>query len=172
MGVQTAITLDEYLHTSYPNPDREFRDGELIERSMPDSLHGECQGLFCVFFGQFRNKLRLYACPETRLRLPNNRVLIPDISVFHPSKPARVPDSPPLVVIEILSRDDLPGAVREKLQEYIDWGVPHVWLVDPDSRRLYSFDKELIEVESLKIAELGIEVRPDDIFDPELNTVT
>ena len=35
MGVQTAISLEEYLHTSYHGLDREFRDGEVVERTMP-----------------------------------------------------------------------------------------------------------------------------------------
>ena len=76
-----------------------------------------------------------------------------------------VPDSPPLVAIEVLSPDDRLSAVREKLQEYRAWGVPHVWLVDPHSRRLYNCDTGLTEVTSFAVPELGVNLGPAEIFD-------
>ncbi len=98
------------------------------------------------------------------MRLSPSRVLIPDIAVFHPVEPPRVPDSPPLVVIEVLSLDDRLTEVREKLREYRVWGVPHVWLVDPHSRRFYTCDDRLTEVTELTIPELEITLTPPDIF--------
>jgi Uma2 family endonuclease len=165
MGVQTAIPIDEYLHTSFEGTDREYRDGEVVERSMPDYLHGKCQLLLGALFIALRNRLKLYPCTETRMRLPNNRVLIPDVAVFHPSEPLNVPDSPPLIAIEVLSSDDRMSQVRSKLEEYRAWGVPHVWLVDPYSRRLYDCQEKLNEVDALRIGELDIELKPADIFD-------
>ena len=91
--------------------------------------------------------------------------MIPDVSVFHPSKPPELPDSPPLVAIEILSPDDRFSVVEAKLEEYREWGVPHVWLVDPESQRFYALERTLQPVETLPIPELGIEVRPSDIFE-------
>jgi Uma2 family endonuclease len=91
--------------------------------------------------------------------------LIPDVAVFYPTEPSRVPDAPPLLVAEVLSLDDRLTAVREKLEEYKAWGVPHVWLVDPHGKRLYICDKGLMEVTSLQVPELGIELQPDRIFD-------
>jgi Uma2 family endonuclease len=55
--------------------------------------------------------------------------------------------------------------VRNKLAEYRAWGVTHVWLVDPHSKRMYTRDAELVEVPTLKIPELGVEVTPADIFE-------
>jgi Uma2 family endonuclease len=165
MATQTAIPIEEYLHTSYEGTDREFRDGEIIERSMPDSLHGKCQLLLGVFFMALRKRLQLHAVSETRVRLPNRRVLIPDVAVFHPSEPPLLPDSAPLVAIEVLSPDDRFSEVRSKLEEYRVWGVPHVWLIDPHSRRLFNYERGLHEVETLRIEELGIELTPPDAFD-------
>ena len=73
--------------------------------------------------------------------------------------------NPPLIAIEVLSLDDRLSAVREKLDEYKNWGVPHVWLVDPHARRLYTCDAGLTEVPSLAIPELGVELRPDQVFE-------
>jgi len=76
-----------------------------------------------------------------------------------------VPDTHALVVAEVLSIDDRLTAVREKLEEYRAWGVPHVWLVDPHGKRLYMCEQGLVEVTSLKIPDLSIELLPNRIFD-------
>lgn len=99
------------------------------------------------------------------MKLRDGLYLIPDVAVFWPSLPALVPDSPPLVAIEVLSTDDRLTAVRNKLQEYCAWGVGHVWLVDPHSRRLYTCDTGLTEVNSFYIPELDLRVEPKDLFD-------
>jgi Uma2 family endonuclease len=66
---------------------------------------------------------------------------------------------------KILSPADRLTEVREKLEEYRAWGVPHIWLVDPHSRRLYSCGVGLREVPSFTIAELDVEVTPDQVFE-------
>jgi Uma2 family endonuclease len=165
MGAKTAISLEQYLHTTFPDVDREYRDSEIVERSLPDYLHGRVQGAIFAFFWALRTEVALFPCVETRMRLRSNLVLIPDVVVFYPSEPARVPDTPPLVVAEVLSLDDRLTAVREKLEEYKAWGVPHVWLVDPHTKRLYMRDQGLVEVCSLQIPELGIELLPNRIFE-------
>jgi Uma2 family endonuclease len=170
MGTKAAISVEEYLHTSFPGVDCEYRDGELVERAMPEYLHGRIQALIAFFFELLRKRLSVFASVETRVKLREGLYLIPDVSVFWPTPPASAPDSPPpdappLVAIEVLSPDDRLTAVREKLQEYRAWGVGHVWLVDPHSRRLYTCDTGLTEVTSFSIPELGITLSPDQIFD-------
>jgi Uma2 family endonuclease len=166
MAAKTAIPVDEYLHTSFPGVDCEYRDGELVERTMPDYLHSRTQALLGFFFEALRKRLSVYTCPELRMRVREGLYLIPDVAVFWPSAPALlVPDSAPLVAIEILSPDDRLTAVREKLQEYRAWGVPHVWLVDPHSRRLYTCDAGLTEVNSFSIPELNVTLGPAEVFE-------
>ncbi len=165
MGAKSAISLAQYLHTTFPDVDREYRDGEIVERSLPDYLHGRVQGAIFAFFWALRTELALFPCVETRMRLRSNLVLIPDVAVFYPTEPSLVPDAPPLLVAEVLSVDDRLTTVREKLEEYKTWGVAHVWLVDPHGRRLYVCDKSLMEVTSLHLPELGIELLPGRVFD-------
>ncbi|MES1262304.1 MAG: Uma2 family endonuclease [Acidobacteriota bacterium] len=164
MGVPAAISLDEYLRTSFPDLDREFRDGELVERSTPDCLHAKAQGLLFLFFSSLSERFHVYPSIETRMLLSARRALISDVAVFHPAAPPRIPDAPPLAAIEILSLDDRLTEVREKLDEYRAWGVPHVWLTDPYSRRLYTCEDRLNEAAILQIPELGIDVTPSDVF--------
>jgi len=39
MGAKTGLSAEEYLRTTFADLDREYRDGELVERSLPDYLH-------------------------------------------------------------------------------------------------------------------------------------
>lgn len=165
MDTRAGVSVEEYLHTSFPDLDREYRDGELVERTLPDYLHGKTQALLVAFFAALRKKLPVFACVETRMKIRTGLYLIPDVAVFYPAEPDLVPESPPLVAIEVLSLDDRLSEVRAKLEEYRSWGVPHVWLVDPHSRRMYNLEAGLHEVPSLPVPKLGVEVTPSDLFE-------
>jgi Uma2 family endonuclease len=165
MGTKAALSVEQYLHTSFPDLDMEYRDGEVVERSLPTYLHGKTQFLILAFFGALRRTHSLHACAETRMRLRAGLYLIPDVAVFHPDEPGEVPDFPPLIAIEILSPDDRLAAVRDKLEEYRAWGVAHVWLVDPYSKRMYTCNGELAEVQALAVPELGVELKASDVFE-------
>jgi len=164
MSVNTALSVEEYLHTSFPDLDREYRDGELVERCFADYPHGRTQGRLSAWFATRHSHLPLYPCTETQMRVRPNRYLIPDVAVFYPTEPTDVPDTPPLVAIEILSPDDRLIEVRQKLEEYQAWGAPHIWLIDPRSHRFYTCDSGLVEQPTLTIPELGIELTPADLF--------
>ena len=165
MGARTGVSVQEYLSTSFSDTDREYRDGELVERSLPDYLHGKVQGLLAAFFAAFRKTKRVYPCVETRMKIRTGLYLIPDVAVFYSVEPGLLPENPPLIAIEVLSLDDRLAQVREKLEEYKNWGVTHVWLVDPHSRRMYTCEAGLVEVQSLKIPELSLELEGADIFE-------
>ncbi len=166
MNAKTGVSVEEYLRTSFGDLDREYREGEVVERTMPDYLHGRTQLRLAGFFHGLEEKgVALFACTETRMRLSANTVLIPDAAVFWPEEPkSRVPEEPPLIVVEILSPDDRMQEVRQKLAEYRTWGVAHVWLVDPYLRRLYECDEGLREVSSFSLPELSLEIGPTDVF--------
>ena len=166
MGTNPALTADEYLRTSYPGLDREYRDGEVLERALPDRLHSKTQKLLISLFALLEQRLPLFGYPELRLRLRPGLIRIPDMSVFYPEEPTEnVPGKPPFIAIEILSPDDRMSEVLGKLEEYRAWGVAHVWLVDPHAQRMYVCADGLHEVATLTIPELGITVQPSDIFE-------
>ena len=48
-------------------------------------------------------------------------------------------DLPPIVpdlVVEVRSPSDRPGAIRQKVSEYLDAGIAMVWIADPSARTL------------------------------------
>jgi Uma2 family endonuclease len=168
MGAKTAISIDQYLETSFAGVDREYVDGELVERALPDDPHSTTQALLVHFFMALRHQMNLYVRPELRLRVSQERVRVPDVAVFHPNRPPReVHSVPPFIAIEILSPDDRMSEVQAKLDEYRAWGVPHVWLVDPHTERMFSCDAGFTQVPTLRVPELGLELKASDVFERE-----
>ena len=168
MAVTTLISEQEYLQTSYPDLDREYCDGEVIERCMPPSLHSETQDLISVFFGMCRLRgIPIYARPELRTRIRTAKYRIPDVSIYWPVKPKEpIPEIRPLVAIEILSPDDTIEGVSRKLHEYLQLGVPHVWLLDPKASVFHVYDQlGLRQVPCFFIPEVGVEIQPSDFFE-------
>jgi hypothetical protein len=45
MSTATAVSLKEYLNTSY-RPDCDYLDGELLERNVGEVDHSRLQGMF------------------------------------------------------------------------------------------------------------------------------
>ncbi len=46
-----------------------------------------------------------------------------------------------------------------------NWGVPHIWLIDPNARRLFTYGSSgLPETPSLRVPELDITFAPTDVF--------
>jgi Uma2 family endonuclease len=166
MSTRSAVSLDDYLHTSFENPDREYVDGEILERTLPDRLHGKTRFRLAGLIFRFCQTLPLHGMTEVRSRVAATRVRIPDVSIYSGDEPGEdVPSTPPLVAIEILSPDDRYLAVLEKLQEYRAWGVRHIWIVDPVRRVLQVYaDGALTEVPALLIPEYGVQLTGAEIF--------
>lgn len=160
------MSEEEYLRTSYNGVDPEFRDGELLERSLPKYSHSRTQVRICHVFESHPGLNRLKPATELRLRLRPGRIAVADIAVFESEPQDEVPATPPLIAIEILSDTDRMSDVTDKLAEYRAWGVPHVWLADPRKRRLYVLDDTFHEVAQWQIAEPPLTLTKDDVFDP------
>jgi Uma2 family endonuclease len=97
------------------------------------------------------------------MRLAADLYRIPDLAVFAGSRPQEpVPSRPPLVVIEIISPDDRYSQVLEKLAEYEEWGVPHIWVVDPHRRTLATYESgALFRVDKLTLPGYPLELSSD-----------
>src|SRR5438309_8664432 len=79
MDVETLISVEEYLRTSY-DPDVEYVDGVLVERSVGEWLHGLIQGNLIVAFR--RQYPRFYAVPGLRSQTRETRYRLPDVCVL------------------------------------------------------------------------------------------
>ena len=84
----------------------------------------------------------MFGYPEVTLKLSPTHYRVADVAVFVGDVPAgkKYPTDPPEFVIEIVSGDDRHVEILEKLAEYHAWGVKHVWLVDPWTRKFFVYD--------------------------------
>ncbi len=91
---------------------------------------------------------------------------LPDAAVFAGELPKeRVPSTPPVLAIEILSRDDRYHDLVEMLEEYRVWGVANIWVVDPLSKRLSLYTAAgLHNASSLALPDYGFELTPSILF--------
>ena len=103
------------------------------------------------------------------MRVADDIVRLLDICVldYRPA-PNTAPTQPPVVAIEIVSEDDRYSDILRKLREYHEWGVPHVWLIDPRSEQLAVYGpKGFAQVEALRLPEFNFSVTLKELLPPE-----
>src|SRR5438105_4110678 len=136
MGNQaTLISVEEYLNTSYQDGDREYVDGRVVERNLGEKAHSKSQGRIYYFFASRISSLRAIAFVEQRVQVKAERFRVPDVCVYLDREPdEEIFTTPPFLVVEILSKDDRVSELQEKIDDYLDFGIPFVWVIDPRRR--------------------------------------
>lgn len=142
MASPTAISVDEYLHTSY-RPDCDYVDGEVVERNVGEYKHSLLQIILGSYFRELSRRVPIRVASELRMRVSATRFRIPDVLVMLKSQRGEpVLTRPPFLCIEIVSPEDRMPRLIERVKEYLDFGVPYVWIVDPGTRTGYSYTTE------------------------------
>jgi Uma2 family endonuclease len=135
MGVGTLISLEEYLHASF-HPDCDFIEGTVLGRNAGKRKHSYAQGEIVSWFNGRKDVLLLQSLPELRMRVGPNRVRIADVVVSElPLPDEEVFTSPPYLCIEVMSPDDTIAAIEDRLDDYLHFGIPNVWVIDPWKHR-------------------------------------
>jgi len=166
MAAGTQISVEEYLHTVY-RPDCDYVDGVVEERNLGERDHSWIQGKLVVFFlGRFKES-GIAALPEWRFQTKPTRFRIPDVVVTRGKPDEQILTKPPLLCIEIVSPEDRVSRTNSRIQEYLDFGVPVVWLVDPAERRIWVYRKNGMEeaTDSVSLDGTDITVPFSEIFD-------
>ena len=134
MSVGSLISPAEYLATSW-RPDRELVDGQLIERNVGEFDHSNLQAAITAWLRYRQREWNIRVLVEQRIRVAPGRFRIADVCVISREQPIEpVFTKPPLVCIEILSKDDTLRGMRDRVHDYIAFGVPNIWIFDPVSR--------------------------------------
>jgi len=165
VATKTQITAEQYLRMTFEH-DAEFVHGEIVQRSMPDYTHARVQAILAYLFERLRPTYVLFVCAELRLRLAPDIIRIPDITVIADQRPQQsVPDQPPLITIEILSKDDRHSNLMQKLEEYRVWGVPNIWVIDPATQRFSIYTElRLQNVSSFSLPNYPFQLSPAELF--------
>jgi Uma2 family endonuclease len=135
-----AISLSDYL-THNPDPDCDYVDGHLVERNAGEISHGDAQTRTSAFI--LFNVRGFWAAVEVRVQVRAERFRVPDVVIVRGGRPAgRIITSPPEIAVEVLSPDDRAADLQDKIDDYLQFGIPAVWLIDPERQRAWIHTKE------------------------------
>lgn len=159
----TPMTADELLHLNLPDKRTELVKGVLVVREPAGYRHGEVAMNLATTIHTFvrAHRLGTVLAAETGFKLFTNpdTVRAPDVAFIRadrvPTPPPRgFPAMAPDLAVEVLSPDDRPGEVLQKVADWLNAGVQLVWVVDPVRRvaRVYrpdGVDSQLSEHDAL-----------------------
>lgn len=167
MLAKTHIGVEEYL--GLVPDDRlapDYVDGEVVERALPTPIHAQIQALISALFVRLADRAPVIPMSELRIRIEPRRFRVVDVAVYLGSAPeGRYGTAPAFVAIEIVSPDDRYTELTQRLEDYRRWGVPHVWLVDPETKRLYEYSEAgLLQHTALRLPEFDFELSAAELF--------
>lgn len=139
MPASVAISIDEYLNTVY-RPDCEYIDGEILERNVGEWSHSRLQMLLSRYMCNREEEWGIVVVVEQRVQVKPARFRVPDIiAVAAPASGTPIVHDPPLLCVEILSREDRMQEMQERIDDYLSFGVRDVWVIDPKTRRAFVY---------------------------------
>lgn len=138
MQTGTIIPVEEYLASDY-SPDCDYVDGQLQERNVGEYDHAKLQAVLTTYLLAREKQWAVDVMTEQRVQVSATRYRVPDICVAaRPGPQEPILREPPFICIEILSPADSMRRMQERIDDYLAMGVPHIWLLDPQTRRAYT----------------------------------
>src|SRR5205807_1054830 len=109
----------------------------------------------------------VYAVVEQRVQVSPTRFRIQDICVVLGGRPKeQIFTTPPFICIEILSPEDRLSRVQERMNDYLHFGVPYMWLLDPETQKAYRWTAEgMHEVSELRTEQPEIVIPLAELFE-------
>ncbi|NET07871.1 MAG: Uma2 family endonuclease [Symploca sp. SIO2B6] len=141
------LSLAEFLEMPETKPAKEYINGKVYQKPMPQGKHSTLQGRLTTAINQVGESQQLvFAFPELRCTF-GGRSLVPDISIFEWQ---RIPldnkgeienrfEISPDWVIEILSPEQTDARLTEKIIFCLNQGTKLGWLIDPKERLVITF---------------------------------
>jgi len=177
---QTSISLEEFLRWPERKPYREYINGTIESKPMPQGEHSIIQTYLSARINEV-GKVNKVALAFTELRCTfGSYSLVPDIVVF---SWGRIPKTEqgrivnrfeiyPDWVIEILSPEQSPNQVIKKIIFCLKQGTQLGWLIDPKDESVMTFQPNCIpdvksDEENLPVLEdlKDLQLSATEIFD-------
>ena len=142
-----TLTLGEFLELPETKPIREYIDGKIIEKPMPQGKHSAIQGgLVATINHSMRSKRIARAFPELRCNF-GDRSIVFDIVVFtweritrdEKGEIANIFTLAPHWTIEILSPGQSQTKVTKNILHCLKHGTEMGWLIDPDEQTIFVY---------------------------------
>jgi Uma2 family endonuclease len=142
MKATMLVPVEEYLRTTY-RPDCDYVDGEVLRRNMGERDHSKLQREFILYLGTRAKQWGIHVFPEQRVQVSARRFRIPDVCVVVGREPQeQIFRQPPFICIEILSKDDSLLGIQRRIDDYLNFGVPYAWVLNPFDRRAWTYSLE------------------------------
>ena len=143
MTTAQLVSVEEYLHTSFEY-DAEYVEGKIVPRSLPQRPHSKLQTWFARTLFDVAHPFGYEVWVEQRIRTQQEprRYRIPDVCVTRGDPFEDVFTSPPFLCIEILSPDDRLSRLLKITSDYLAFGVPMIWIIDPYNREAFEVTHE------------------------------
>jgi Uma2 family endonuclease len=166
-SVEQYVSVEEYLHTSYES-DCDYVDGRIEERNVGEYDHGSLQTLLATLFTNHRSVWGVRTVTDVRTQISSSHYRIPDLSVLRADAPKeQIITHPQLIAIEILSPEDRLSRFQDKIDDYLAFGVEHIWVIDPSRRTAYFATEtglHLVQTDELTVPETPIRVVLSEVF--------
>jgi Uma2 family endonuclease len=140
-GLKTRLDYDDYC--AIPNDGKRYElvDGQVHVSPATSPLHQRLVGnLFVMLRAHFSRPAEVFVSPIDVILTPHD-VVQPDLVVV--TDPglvsARGIEGAPALVVEVLSPTTTAYDRTTKAQRYAALGIPHYWIVDPETRTLECF---------------------------------
>lgn len=142
MKIEALVPVEEYLRTSY-DPDCDYVDGEVVERNLGERDHSSMQRELVFFFRARRDTWRTFVFPEQRVQVSAKRFRVPDVCVYVGEEPQdQIFRTPPFICIEVLSPEDRWERMQQRIDDYLRFGVPYVFVLNPRDKRAWAYTKD------------------------------
>lgn len=139
------LTFEEYLTYDDGTDKRyEFEDGELLEMPPATGLH---EAIITFLLIRFYLEIQRLGLPlqvrpsGTEVQTPGQGRR-PDVCVITNEQAATIQNTtailqtPPLLVVEVVSPESIERDYERKTNEYAAFGIPEYWIVDPIEARV------------------------------------
>jgi len=130
------VSREEYLSSNY-KPDREYIDGNLVERNAGYGPHGHAQMAVGAALHREQNRLSASTLMSQRVQVAETRFRVPDLCVIRKEDFSRIIQRPPLLCVEILSPDDRWSGLQDSIDDYLRFGVAEIWVIDPKEAKFW-----------------------------------
>jgi Uma2 family endonuclease len=170
MSTAVHISLDEYLNTDY-EPDCDYVDGVLEERNVGKKTHSKVQMRLSAWLYSRTPQHKQDVLLEQRVQVSPSRVRIPDICLVDQRATGEVVQVPPALCVEILSPEDRWSRVQDRLTDFLSFGVPTIWIIDPYTNEAWIGSPGVpvtpVEDGKLRCTHLNLEVGLNEILPEE-----
>ncbi|MEA5508176.1 Uma2 family endonuclease [Crocosphaera sp. UHCC 0190] len=142
-----SLTLDEFLQLPETKPSKEYINGQIIQKPMPQGKHSRIQGKLVSTIETLATQSSLaIALPELRCSF-GERSIVPDVVVLKWERIPRDEDGDianicltyPDWTIEILSPNQNPIKVTGNILYCLNHGTCLGWLIDPETKSILVF---------------------------------